>query len=137
MDTAATRQLIDDYYAALQKGDRARLVELLAPDCEWIPPESAPLERIVGAEALADELGAEVVKRTFDLSQPFSLDIRRIVVDGSVAVVQQRLRATAKATGKLYDNQYCWVYECADGRIVRMEEYADSLLAARAMGWLD
>ena len=71
----------------------------------------------------------------FDLSKPFAIEIRRMVADGDVAVVQQRLTGTAKATGAAYDNQYCWVYTVRDGRIVDMEEYADTMVAARAFGW--
>ncbi|MCC6435208.1 MAG: nuclear transport factor 2 family protein [Acidimicrobiales bacterium] len=136
MSTETTRALIDDYYAALAKGDRARLLELLAPDAVWIPPASAPIGTTEGAEAIAEALGATIVKQMFDLKKPFKLEIRRIVVDGDVAVVQQRLTATAKATGLDYDNQYCWVYEVRDGRIAHIEEYADTLVAARIMGWL-
>jgi uncharacterized protein (TIGR02246 family) len=128
--TGKTRGLIEDYYAALAKGDSARLLELLHPDCVWTPPHSAPLEVTVGAEAIAEALGRKIVK------QMFSLEVRRVVVDGEVAIVQQRLQATAKATGQAYDNQYCWVYVFRDGRIVEIEEYADTIVAGRAMGWL-
>ena len=134
-ETETTRQVITDYYAALTKGDRGRLLELLAEDREWLPPPGAPIEPIKGGAALADALGRTVVKNTFDLSKPFNLEVRRMLADGNVAVVQQRLTATAKATGLPYDNQYCWVYEVRDGRIVHMEEYADTLIASRAMGW--
>jgi len=41
MSTETTRQAIQDFYAALQKGDKARLLELLAPDAVWIPPAAA------------------------------------------------------------------------------------------------
>lgn len=136
-DTEATREVIKAYYDALRKGDRDALLELLAEDCEWLPPPGAPIEAIKGGAALADALGRNVVKTTFDLSKPFNLEVRRVLADGNIAVVQQRLTATAKATGLPYDNQYCWVYEVNDGRIVHMEEYADTLIASRAMGWAD
>jgi ketosteroid isomerase-like protein len=135
MSTEQTRQLIEDYYAALAKGDKARLLELLAPDCSWQPPASAPIPAMQGAEEIAEALGRSVVKTMFDISKPFALDVHRTIVDGDVAVVQQRIRATAKATGNDYDNEYCWVYLCKDGRIARMEEYADTLVAGRAFGW--
>jgi ketosteroid isomerase-like protein len=137
MSTEETRTLIEDFYAALQKADRPRLLELLAPDAVWIPPVAAPVERTEGAQAIVDALGGQIVRQTFDLSKPFALEIRRIVADGDVAVVQQRLTATAKATGLDYDNQYCWVYEVRDGRIAVLEEYADTIVAGRAMGFLD
>ena len=136
MSTEATRALIEDFYAASRKGNKAKLLELLAPDAVWIPPAAAPVPRTEGAQAIADALGGQVVRETFDLSKPFALEIRRIVADGDVAVVQQRLTATAKATGNDYDNQYCWVYEVRDGRIAVLEEYADTVVAGRAMGFL-
>jgi len=136
MSTDSTRAIIDDFHRALRTGDRARLLELLAPDAVWIPPVTAPVARTEGAEAIADALGGQIVRSTFDLSQPFELVIRRIVVDGDVAVVQQRITATAKATGAAYDNEYCWVYECRDGRLAVLEEYADTIVAGRAMGFL-
>jgi ketosteroid isomerase-like protein len=58
-----------------------------------------------------------------------------MIVDGELAAVQQRLTATTKAKGEAYDNQYCWVYSCPAGEISHIEEYADTLYAARTMGW--
>lgn len=134
-ETETTRTVIEAYYAALGSGNRERLLELLAEDCHWDPPASAPIAPITGATGIADALGRELVKTMFDIKQPFNLEIRRTIVDGAFAVVQQRLKATAKATGLPYDNQYCWVYEVRDGRIVNIEEYADTMIAARTMGW--
>jgi uncharacterized protein len=134
MDTDRTRALVERWYRTLPKGDATALAEMLAEDCEWLPPATAPLEPVRGRDAVAAQFAGALVKDAFDLSQPFQLDVRRTVVDGSVAVVQQRLSATAK-NGNRYENEYCWVYECADDRIVRMEEYADTLHAARIMGW--
>ena len=59
MSTETTRALIDDFYRALRSGDRARLLEILAPDAVWIPPASAPIERTNGAQAIVEH-GGEV-----------------------------------------------------------------------------
>lgn len=135
METAETRSLIETYYGALTTGDRDTVASLIADDCVWLPPATADFGAVEGGENVVAELTGDVVKRTFDLSKPFNLEVRSMIVDGDKAVVQQRLTATAKATGSEYDNQYCWVYTCRDGKIVHMEEYADTLLASRAMGW--
>ena len=135
MTTDQTRDLIDRYYTALTKGDRDTVASLVADDCTWVPPATAEIEPVSGGPAIVAELTGDVVKRMFDISKPFNLEVRSVIVDGPMAVVQQRLTATAKATGTDYDNQYCWVYTCRDGKIVHMEEYADTLLASRAMGW--
>lgn len=135
METEATRSLIEMYYNALTSGDRDTVAELVDEDCVWLPPVSAGIGPVEGGKEVVAELTGNVLKRTFDLSKPFNLEVRSMIVDGDKAVVQQRLTATAKATGADYDNQYCWVYTCRDGKIVHMEEYADTLVAGRAMGW--
>ncbi len=135
METSETRQLIEAYYQALTSGDRAGVAALVADDCRWIPPASAPFGPVEGGDAVVAELTGDVVRRTFDLRQPFAMEVRSTIVDGDTAVVQQRLTATAKETGRAYDNQYCWVYTCRDGKITVMEEYADTVVAAAAMGW--
>ncbi len=135
METNETRELVERYYTALTTGDRDTLMDCLDPDVVWEPPGTANVGKTVGATEVARALGSRVVKETFDITKPFGLDIRKMIVEGDTAVVQQRLTATAKATGNDYDNQYCWVYTCDEGRITYMEEYADTLYAARQMGW--
>jgi ketosteroid isomerase-like protein len=135
MDTESTRALLEDFYRVLAKGDRDGVAALLTDDCEWIPPSTAPFEGVTGGEQIARRLVGGVVKEMFDISKPFNLEVRKVTVEGDTAVVQQRLTGTSKQTGADYDNQYCWVYTCRDGRIARMEEYADTLLAAQKMGW--
>jgi ketosteroid isomerase-like protein len=97
MSTETTRTLIEDFYTALRTGDRPRLVELLAPDAVWIPPASGPIPRMEGAEAVAEALGGQVVRQTFDLSKPFGLEIRRTIADGDVARVLLGVRASRRA----------------------------------------
>jgi ketosteroid isomerase-like protein len=107
MSTEATRNTVEEFYSALTTGNRSAVRALLSDDCVWVPPSTAPFATVSGGDEIAAELGGRVVKRTFDTSKPFALDVRRILADGDVAVVQQRLTATAKATGLPYDNQYC------------------------------
>lgn len=137
MDTEETRTLVKRYYDALTSGDKATVFDILAEDVTWDLPASAPGDRASGREEVGKALTSGAVVKNFDLSKPFKLDVRSLICDGNTAVVQQRLTATAKATGNLYDNQYCWVYTCDGGHITHMEEYADTVLAAKAMGWDD
>jgi ketosteroid isomerase-like protein len=96
MNTDETRALIERYYAALTTGDRNTVAELVADECVWIPPVSAPFGRVEGGAAVVAELTGDTVKRTFDLKQPFAVEVRpRMIVDGDTAVVQQRVKATA------------------------------------------
>ena len=139
METAETRALMERYYVALTSADQDTMLECLDPDVVWVLPVTAAMGNAVdtmsGATEVVEALGGRVVRQTFDIKQPISLEVRKMTVEDDTAVVQQRLTATAKATGLDYDNQYCWVYTCRDGRIAHMEEYTDTLYAARQMGW--
>ena len=135
MSTEQTRATIEAFYDALKTGKRDAVAAFLTDDCVWAPPAAAPIPTLTGGAEVAAQLAGGVVKEMFDISKPFALEVRRVLADGDHAVVQQRLTATAKATGKPYDNQYCWVYTVRDGKISHMEEYADTVVAARAMGW--
>ena len=133
METEDTRRLIEEYYATLPTGDRAKLASLLAEDVEWYPPESAPLPPVKGREAVTAELGGDTPKRIFQM-RTFRLTVHKMIADGDTAVVQQAISATTR-DGKQYDNEYCWVYTCRDGRIAQMMEYADTRKAAAIFGW--
>ena len=144
MKTEETRALIERYYKALTHGDRDDLRSCLSDDVVWQLPVTAGANGaggsdqdgvVRGREAVAAELGGRTIKDTFDISEPFALEIRSMIVDGGNAAVQQRLTATTRAKGLPYDNQYCWVYSCEAIQITRMEEYTDTLYAARTMGW--
>ncbi len=137
MKTEETRALIERYYEALTTADLSTIKECLAEDIVWQLPRSVgngegfaiqtdSEGRVFGEQVLL-ELGGDTVRNTFDISKPFNLDVRQMIVEGNRAVVQQRLTATALSTGRPYDNQYCWVYTCVDGVIAHMEEYTDSL----------
>ncbi len=135
MTTEETRALIQTYCDTLPTGDRDKLASLFTEDVEWYPPESAPLATIKGRDAVSDALGGDVPGRIFDM-KTFRVDIHRILADGAIAVVQQHLSAKT-LEGVQYENEYCWIYHCRDGQIAKIEEYADTLKAARIMGWKD
>ncbi|MHC4493334.1 MAG: nuclear transport factor 2 family protein, partial [Planctomycetota bacterium] len=133
VDTEATRALVKTYYDTLASGDRRKLASLFTEDVEWIPPESAPFEPVRGADEVARQLGGALVKAVFD-PKTLEVRIRRMVADGDAAVVQQTLSART-LDGASYENEYCWVYVCRDGRISRIEEYVDTWKAARILNW--
>ena len=134
MQTEETRSLIKTYYETLPTGDRKKLASLFTEDVVWYPPQSTPIEVIEGPEAVAAELGGDTPKKLFDM-KTFRLTIHRILADGDTAVVQHAISAKSK-DGEQYDNEYCWVYQCRDGKIAKIEEYADTLKAARIFKWV-
>jgi ketosteroid isomerase-like protein len=130
-----TRQLIDDFYATLGRGDRAHLMTLLADDIEWQMPASVPDGRLRGKERVAQELGTDVVRRLFKKGT-FRLKVHNIYVDGNIAIVQTGVRAET-LSDKLYEIEYVWIYTCDNGQIRHIREYLDTKRSSDILGWQD
>jgi ketosteroid isomerase-like protein len=134
METETTRQLVQQFLQARADGDAAALAALLAEEAEWYPPPAVGIGPFIGRDDVARALTGGAAGRFLDVSS-IRRDVRKVVVEGDTAVVLQRLTArTVNDTD--YVNEYCWIYTCRDGAIVRLDEYADTLHAARVFGLL-
>lgn len=132
MDTEATRSLVQQLLAARSASDVEGIAAVLADDAVWVLPPSSTFGPFLGRDVVAKALGGGVSSTLFD-QRTVVRDVRKMIVEGDTAVVQLRLSAaTFKATE--YVNEYCWVYTCRDGKIARLEEYADTLHAGRVFG---
>jgi uncharacterized protein len=132
MNSHETRDLINDLYGTLARGDRAHLMDLLAPDVTWQMPASIPNGSVRGAELVAEQLGTATVRRLFQRGS-FRLTIHNLWTQDNVAIAQTGVHAITHA-GTDYDMEYIWVYTCTDGRIVHVREYLDTLHAANIIG---
>jgi uncharacterized protein (TIGR02246 family) len=132
MDTEATRKLVLRFLEARAANDADAMSEMLADDAEWRPPPGAGIGPFQGHDNVVKALAGGVAGQLFDLST-MKRDVRKVVVDGDTAAVQQKMTATTKS-GAEYSNEYGWFYTCRDGKIALLEEYADTLRAARILG---
>ena len=125
MKTEESRQLVLAYYGALESGDPAKLEEILADDVVWAVPESAPIDSpFRGRNNVLKAMGESGAK-FFDMAS-LEMKTHKIIADGDTVVVLQHLSGKA-LNGRDYSNEYVWVFTCAKGRIVRMDEHNDSL----------
>ena len=131
MQTEESRALVLAYYEALASGDPAELEQILSDDVVWAPPRSAPLDGpFRGRDTVLRAMG-ESGAQFFDMAS-LRMETRKIVADGDTVVVLQHL--TGKTVhGRDYANEYVWVFTCAGGRIVRMDEHNDSLHLHRVL----
>jgi uncharacterized protein len=131
MDTEATRSLVQQFLTARAAGDVEAMAAVLADDAVWRLPKSATFGPFEGRDTVAKALGGGVTGTLFDMST-LRRDVHKVVVEGDTAVVQQQVSATT-LQGREYVNEYCWVYTCRDGKIARLEEYADTLYASKVL----
>lgn len=122
MTTEESRETVLGFLAAQGRGDAEAMRRLAAEDLRWEPPASvfAPVQ---GREAVFEAM-AKAGAESFDLST-MEVEVDGIVAEGDKVVLLQRMKCRT-ARGTDYSNVYCWVYTCADGRVVRMQEFTDS-----------
>jgi uncharacterized protein len=131
MTAADNKQLVQRIFAALAEGDGRPLLDAMAEDFRWtIAGASSWLRTHVGKQAVRAELLAELRAR---LGPPIRIVAQRIVAEGDVVVVEARGNSVTRS-GECYDNEYCFVFRLAGGKLAAVTEYMDMALAERALG---
>ncbi|HVD58418.1 MAG TPA: nuclear transport factor 2 family protein [Thermoleophilaceae bacterium] len=118
-------ELLAQAFAGWGKDNPANMADLLHPDCELVVPESLPYGGTFrGAEAVIAWFTRDLW-RWFD---EFTSTPEGFVDGGDHIVVPVRVQARAK-TGKSMDVHNVWIYEFADGKLIRGRVYADTAVA--------
>src|SRR5882672_8711041 len=113
--TEENRKLIEGIFAELGRGNREPWVEAMAEEIRWTTSGSSVWSRAFQGKAvvLNELLGpvrAQLVERV-------RLTVRRVLADGDHVVVEAAGQATTKG-GKPYNNEYCFVFRIAGGKMV-------------------
>src|ERR1700722_18937911 len=128
MSIEANVQTVKDFFAAIGRGDRERLLALVAEDIEWIiPGEDWPLAGTRhGHAGLADLL--ETAPQTIETSA----EPREFVAQGDRVLVVGFARGKIKATNKTFEDDWIFAITVRDGRLTNIREYVDTQALARA-----
>ena len=116
---------------AFNRRDKAAWLAFGDPDCENVPPrewpESAPVR---GAEAIW-----EFFVEAQEMFEPGPFELHELIEVGSDKVVgNQRRRMRGQASGAAIEWDYWVVFTLRDGRVVRIEWFADRDEAFRVAG---
>jgi ketosteroid isomerase-like protein len=115
-------KLVAKFFKALQRGDRAQLLELFQQEAVWNTPPSSELKTAYGAETIS----AMLTGAPQDFYKPETARIEHdfAIVDAKHAAVQFRMRCvTSRDTP--YDNRYVFTFRFVDGRIAEGWEHLD------------
>jgi ketosteroid isomerase-like protein len=130
MDTEDHRKLVTGIFEELARNNPRPFADALSDDVRWITPGSSVWSRtFTGKPAVLNELLAMVREQ---LVERVHLTTRRILADGDHVIVEAKGRATTKK-GTAYNNEYCFIFRIADGKIAEVTEYLDTELATAAL----
>jgi uncharacterized protein len=121
-------QIVKDFFAAIGRRDKQRLLALSAEDMEWIiPGEDWPLAGTHrGHAGLADLLqkAGETVET--------STEPREFVAQGDRVLVVGFARGRIKATNRTFQDHWVFAITVRNGKVTNIREYIDTQALARA-----
>jgi ketosteroid isomerase-like protein len=135
METEQSRLLVKNAWATFASRDPDRIAALFADDAEWLAPHGNATavaldgpNQMVGGHTIATFIATGMRRLFLDVA----IEFRGVYADGPVVIVEERMSASLPNGGR-YVNDYCFVFECRDGRIARVREYMDTLNGHRQL----
>jgi len=131
VSAAENKQLLQNIFSELSKGDGKPFVESLADDISWTIIGSTKFSRTYrGKQAVLNELLRPLFAQFAD---QYTNTAHRFIAEDDYVVVECRGRVTTKS-GAPYNNTYCWICRVADGKLQELTEYLDTELVTAALG---
>ena len=130
MSAAENKQLMQDIFNELAKGNGRTFIESLADDFRWTMMGTTPWSRIYeGKATVRTELLAPLFAQFAD---QYTNVAHRFIAEGDLVVVECRGKVTTRA-GVPYNNTYCWICRIAEGKLKELTEYMDTQLVVTAL----
>ena len=131
---ADNAQFVQGIYEAFGQGDVPTVLAAMDPGIEWNEMEHAtfwPGHSFIGPEAVLEGVFARTAATFGDT---FRIEVKRFLDSGSVVVMEGRYKGIVQATGTALDAQVTHVWDIADGKIAKFQQYTDTWQWAEATG---
>jgi ketosteroid isomerase-like protein len=130
MTSSSNKQLLQNVFAELAKGNGRPFVDSMADDFSWtITGQTKWSRTYAGKHVVIKELLAPL-RELF--ANQYTATAQRVLAEDDYVVVQCRGNVTTKS-GKPYNNEYCWVIRFEDGKMRELTEYLDTELVNTAL----
>jgi ketosteroid isomerase-like protein len=122
--TMSNIDFVKGVYAAFAAGDVPKVLASMHPQIQWT--QTAGYELGGGVHRSPQAVLENVFSKIPVGFESFSVDVGRLIDAGDAIVMQGHYVAKSKATGKSVRAAVAHVFEIADGKIVRFDQYVDS-----------
>ncbi len=125
--------LIQGLYDAFATGDVGDVLGRMSPDIVWNEAENFPYadgNPYVGPEAIVGGVFARCATEW----DGFAVSVEEILDAGDTVIALGRYLGVYKATGKPMRTQLVHVWRITGGKVVRFQQYADTLQVSRVTG---
>ncbi len=121
---ATSVEIVSGLYAAFAVGDVPAVLGALDPAMQWNEAENST--HADGNPYVGPEGAGGLFMRLVTDIEPFAVHPENFIDAGDTVVVEGRYRGTWKATGKPVDAQFAHVWQVANGKVVRFQQYTDT-----------
>jgi len=122
MTIEANKELVKRTWLMLLGGDPEGALVNFSDDVTWWI--NGKLEGVSGMKKGKEAVRAFLGGVTQAFPAGLKTEIKKAYGDGDTVIVELVNRGTS-ATGKPYENEYCFVYEVAGGKVRAIREYVD------------
>ena len=116
-------ELVKGVYAAFNTGDIPKVLGWMHPQILWTETAGYKYGGVYRSPQAVLENVFGKIPGDFE---SFSVEIERLIDGGNVVLAQCHYVARGKATGKSVRAAVAHVFEIADGKVVRFDQYVDS-----------
>ena len=125
--------IVSSVYDAFAKGDVPTVLGAMDPQIEWNEAENFPYadkNPYIGPTAILEGVFARLGSEW----EYFKLALEEILDAGDTVVSRGRYDAQYKKTGTKISAQFVHVWKLRNGKVVKFQQYADTLQVAKAIG---
>jgi uncharacterized protein len=130
MNEQQNTNLVKQGYTAFSRGDIPGVLAVFAENAEWRCP------KVEGAHFGGDYHGRKEIAKFFEqlneAEEVLRFEPRQFVAQGNTVVAIGIYEASVRSTGRKYGTEWVHVFEVANGKITRFQEYADVQAAVQA-----
>jgi ketosteroid isomerase-like protein len=131
MGASENKQLMQQVFAELSKGNSKPFVDSMADDFRWTVTGTTKWSKTYeGKQAVLTELFGTLRSRIGDKIRTTA---HRFIAEADYVVVEARGNNTTKS-GIPYNNTYCFVFRIAEGELKELTEYMDTELVTAVFG---
>jgi uncharacterized protein len=123
-------EIVKDLYKAFHAGDQKRIREIFDPNIIWVQNEGFPGGGVhTGIEAVFSNVFGKFAREW----EVWRTEPRRWLDAGEDVIVLGEYHGTHETTGKSMKAAFAHVYSLRDGRVIRFEQYTDTVKVAEAV----
>lgn len=125
MSRLKNKELMQDIFAELSKGNDTPFIKAMADDMKWIWMGSGQWSKTFdGKNEILGKLWSAVQQT---LTPPYKVLAKNFIADGEYVAVEA-VGQNSTPDGRNYHNKYCWVCRIVEGKIYELKEYMDTQL---------